>query len=538
MNEPKTLATHAPGSSSNSGGVESLGSAVDVAQAAQALDEAIAKRVQPEQYETWFRRSALARIDEDQVVIAVQNGFARDWLENYYLRILENAVFAVLERRLPVRLVVDPELAASADIPAVAGAPVGAPVGAPAQTPADELTTSPASHQPVPATRATPNARPAGTMDDSPNGPIPATAPIPTPASARGPAQLHWNSDVVLNTKYTFDNFVVGPCNRFAHAAAMGSAEQPGKNYNPFFLHGRVGVGKTHLLQAVCGMILERQPDSHILYLSCETFVNHFISALENGDLDSFRNKYRSIDVLVVDDIHLLANKERTQEEFFHTFNTLYNAEKQIVLSSDSPPKDIPTLQDRLVSRFKWGMVTEVEPPCLETRMAIVKRKSRDKGFEFPDDVTGLIADHVTDNVRELEGAVTRLMAYSSLTTKPVTMPLAREALGELFQVRRGEPTMEDIITVVTERYGVKLSELQSKRRTNAITWPRQIAMFLARQITRHSLEEVGAYFGGRDHTTVMYAVSKVQRRLGEEQDVRDQVDQLLQRLTGRTLEA
>tara|TARA_R110002095_G_scaffold2495_7_gene10250 strand:- start:172 stop:1800 length:1629 start_codon:yes stop_codon:yes gene_type:complete len=542
---------------------------MDVKQAAQALDEAIAKRVQPEQYETWFRRSALVRIDQDQVVLAVQNGFARDWLENYYLRILENAVFAVLDRRLPVRLIVDPELAAAADAPAVANAPVAGQTAlpidelatqnghreatGPAWAPASPMERGPGAssehgaqrdeyapaardlssngHAPVPAAPrdlAQPSAAPSG----------PHSQPIPAAGPARGPAQLHWNSDVVLNTKYTFDNFVVGPCNRFAHAAAMGSAEQPGKSYNPFFLHGRVGVGKTHLLQAVCGMILERQPDSRILYLSCETFVNHFISALENGDLDSFRNKYRSIDVLVVDDIHLLANKERTQEEFFHTFNTLYNAEKQIVLSSDSPPKDIPTLQDRLVSRFKWGMVTEVEPPCLETRMAIVKRKSRDKGFEFPDDVTGLIAEHVTDNVRELEGAVTRLMAYSSLTTKPVTLPLAREALGELFQVRRGEPTMEDIITVVTERYGVKLSELQSKRRTNAITWPRQIAMFLARQITRHSLEEVGAYFGGRDHTTVMYAVSKVQKRLGEEQDVREQLDQLLQRLTGRTLDA
>ena len=204
------------------------------------------------------------------------------------------------------------------------------------------------------------------------------------------------------------------------------------------FLHGSVGVGKTHLLQALCYRILERNPDSRILYLSCETFVNHFISALENGDLAAFRTKYRNVDVLVVDDIHLLANKERTQEEFFHTFNQLHNSQKQIVLSSDSPPKDIPTLQDRLVSRFKWGVVAEIEPPCFETRMAIVRRKSRERGEPFPDEVSQLIAEHVVDNVRELEGAVTRLLAFAAMTSRPVSATLAREALGELLISRAG----------------------------------------------------------------------------------------------------
>ena len=222
------------------------------------------------------------------------------------------------------------------------------------------------------------------------------------------------SSDFVLNDQYTFDNFVVGPCNRFAHAAAMGASETPG-TYNPFFLHGSVGLGKTHLLQSICFSILDGWPESRILYLSCETFVNHFIHALQDGNLLEFRHKYRNVDVLVVDDIHLLANKERTQEEFFHTFNTLYNAGKQIVLSSDSPPIDIPTLQDRLVSRFKWGMVTEVEKPCFETRMAIVKRKGlRSAGTRCPDEVAKLIAERIEANVRELEGAVTRLIGYAS----------------------------------------------------------------------------------------------------------------------------
>jgi chromosomal replication initiator protein len=259
--------------------------------------------------------------------------------------------------------------------------------------------------------------------------------------------------------------------------------------------------------------------------------VNHFISALENGDLDEFRTKYRNVDVLVVDDIHILANKERTQEEFFHTFNTLYQAGKQLVLSSDSPPKDIPTLQERLVSRFKWGMVTEVEPPCYETRMAIVKRKSRDQGRELPDAVAQLIAEKIDQNVRELEGAVTRLLGFSSLTGKPLTLELAREALGDLLQVRHGTPTMDDIISAVTGKFGVKLSELQSKRRTKSITHPRQVAMFLARRITRHSLEEVGGFFGGRDHSTVIYAVARVAKAVRSDPEVRDQVEDLLGRL-------
>jgi chromosomal replication initiator protein len=270
-------------------------------------------------------------------------------------------------------------------------------------------------------------------------------------------------------------------------------------------------LGKTHLLQSLCWSILERNPDARILFLSCETFVNHFINALENGDLAKFRNKYRNVDVLVVDDIHLLANKDRTQEEFFHTFNTLYQSSKQIVLSSDSPPKDIPSLQERLVSRFKWGLVTEIEPPCFETRMAILKRKSREKGRELTDEVASLLAERIDSNIRELEGSVTKLIGFASVSGLPITTDLARETLRELFTARRGQPSMENILTLVTEHYGVKLSDLQSKKRTNAIAYPRQVAMYLARQITRHSLEEIGGFFGGRDHSTVIHAVEKME---------------------------
>jgi chromosomal replication initiator protein len=350
-----------------------------------------------------------------------------------------------------------------------------------------------------------------------------------------GASGLLVNSDIGLNPKYTFENFVVGPCNRFAHAAAVGAAEAPGKSYNPFFLHGSVGLGKTHLLQSLCFALLERNPKTRILYLSCETFVNHFISALENGDLQKFRNKYRNVDVLVVDDIHVLANKDRTQEEFFHTFNTLYQSGKQIVLSSDSPPKDIPTLQERLVSRFKWGLVTEIEPPCYETRMAILKRKSRERGREIPDDVACLLAQRIDSNIRELEGAVTKLIGFAGVSCQPVSCELAREALRDIFETRKGLPSMEDILTLVCEHFEVKISELQSKKRTNAIAYPRQIAMYLARQITRHSLEEIGGFFGGRDHSTVIYAIEKVGLLIAEDSEARGVVEGFLARLQGPT---
>ena len=479
------------------------------------VQDALQRRVQREQFETWFRRANLVRIDDREVEVAVQNRFARDWLQNYYVETLEQAVQAVLGVKRRIRLTVDPELAV----------PVR-PAPSPSMPTAHVESTVPATASPGGSAAPTDGsaARGAGSHKSG-------AGPLDPPLSP--PGGLLWNSDVVLNPKYTFENFVVGPCNRFGHAAAMGAGEQPGKHYNPFFLHGRVGVGKTHLLQAVCYSILSHWSNARILYLSCETFVNHFIAALENGDLTEFRNKYRQVDVLVVDDIHLLANKERTQEEFFHTFNTLYNAGKQIVLSSDSPPKDIPTLQDRLVSRFKWGMVTEIEPPCYETRMAIVKRKSRDRGFQMPDDVAQLIAEHIDENVRELEGAVTRLMGYSSLIGKPVTVELAREGLADLLHVRRGAPSMDDIIQEVTQHFGVKLSELQSKKRTKSIAYPRQVAMYLARKVTRQSLGEIGGWFGGRDHSTVLYAVDRVSSLMGKEASCKQSVEELLGRLQG-----
>lgn len=488
-------------------------SASDLADAWLVLSSAIRERIQPEQFETWFRRAALVHLEDARVVLAVQNNFSRDWLRNYYLDALQGAVTATFGGERRVEIEVDPELTA-----------VRRPTGEP---------TTPAAPHPAGGNGHAHSAR-NGSPSHAPGTDRPAhTAAREStePAIRPGTGGLVRGSDVGLNPKYTFENFVVGPCNRFAYAAAMGTAEAPGKVYNPLFLHGNVGLGKTHLLQSLCSSLLATWPEVRILFLSCETFVNHFINALENGDLERFRNKYRNVDVLVVDDIHLLANKERTQEEFFHTFNTLYNAGRQIVLSSDSPPKDIPTLQERLVSRFKWGLVTEVEPPCFETRMAILKRKSRERGHELDDDVAKLLAERIDTNIRELEGAILKLLAFADLSNQPVTPELARTTLGELFVTRRGQPTMDDIIGVVTRAFSVKLSELQSKRRTNAVAYPRQIAMYLARKITRHSLEEVGGFFGGRDHSTVLYGVDKIERLMLEDADTRRSVEGLLAEL-------
>ena len=436
--------------------------------------------VRREQFETWFRRARLIGIDATSVTIAVHNRFTRDWLVNYYLPILERAVEHVLHGKRQVQFMVDPEMV---------GARTG---GVPGRTPAE------------------------------------AGQAAPRPAALPEEVGLLDTSDVSLNQNYRFDNFVVGPCNRFAHAACVGVSERPGRIYNPLFLHGSVGLGKTHLLQSLCHTVLERAPRSRILYLSCETFVNHFINALENGDLEKFRHKYRNVDLLVVDDIHILANKERTQEEFFHTFNTLYNAGKQIVLSSDSPPVDIPTLQDRLVSRFKWGLVTELEQPCYETRMAILKRKSRDRGHELPEDVARLLAERIDSNIRELEGAVNRVLGFAALSNQPVSVDVVRQCLRDLFVIKKSAASIEDILTVVTGHFQVKLSDLQSRKRTNAIAFPRQVAMYLTRRITRMSLEEIGGYFGGRDHSTVLYAVQKIARVAREDPSCQELIAKLL----------
>lgn len=313
-------------------------------------------------------------------------------------------------------------------------------------------------------------------------------------------------SPLSLNADYVFDNFVTGPCNRLAHACCLAVSDALGTAYNPVFIHGNVGLGKTHLLQAVCHRVLDRDPAARIMYLSCETFVNHFIEAVERGALDTFRYCYRHVDLLVIDDIQFLAGRDRTQEEFFHTFNTLYQVNKQIILSADSPPPEIPRLEERLVSRFNWGLVARVDAPGLETRQAIVRKKMKMYDMELSEEVVLAIASRLQSNSRELEGALHRIRGLAALENRPIDVALALEAIGEGREPPKREIRIEEIMNIVIERFDVKRSDLQGRRRSRSIALPRQICMYLARRYTHHSLEEIGGFFGGRDHTTVLHA--------------------------------
>jgi chromosomal replication initiator protein len=336
-----------------------------------------------------------------------------------------------------------------------------------------------------------------------------------------------------LNPDYVFENFVTGPCNRLAHAACTAVSEQPGQAYNPLFVHGGVGLGKSHLLQAVCQQVLERNAESRILYLSCDSFINQFINAIESGEMNQFRYRYRHVDMLVIDDIHFLAGRDRTQEEFFHTFNTLYQGHKQIILSADCPPSEIPELEERLVSRFNWGLVARIDRPCYETRVAIVQKKARMRGLAIPENVVCYVAGKVESNTRELEGAVVKIQGMAMLQNGMIDIDLAKAALGESAGNEQKRVTIQQIFEAVTKYYSVRLSDLQSKKRHKSIAFPRQVCMFLARRHTRYSLEEIGGYFGGRDHTTVLHAERKVERDTKNDPRVADQLHQIENQLTG-----
>lgn len=336
-----------------------------------------------------------------------------------------------------------------------------------------------------------------------------------------------------LNPDYVFDNFVTGPCNRLPHAASSAVADQPGKAYNPLFIHGGVGLGKTHLLQAICQRVLERAPMSRILYLSCDSFVNQFINAVGQGDMNQFRFRYRNVDALVIDDIHFLAGHDRTQEEFFHTFNTLHHLHKQIILSADCSPSEIPQLEERLISRFNWGLVARIDKPCYETRVAILKKKALMRGLEMPDDVVCYVASKVENNTRELEGSIIKLQSMAMLTKGPIDMDIAKQALGESASAEQRRITIQQILDAVTKYYNVRLSDLQSKKRHKSIAFPRQVCMYLARRHTHYSLEEIGGYFGGRDHTTVLHAVRTVDADFKEDRDINKQISHLEGLLVG-----
>jgi len=337
-----------------------------------------------------------------------------------------------------------------------------------------------------------------------------------------------------LNPKYTFDTFVIGNSNRFAHAACLAVAEAPAQAYNPLFIYGGVGLGKTHLMHAIGHYILNQTPNAKVVYVSSEKFTNELINSIRDDKNNEFRNKYRNVDILLIDDIQFIAGKESTQEEFFHTFNALHEANKQIVISSDRPPKEIPTLEDRLRSRFEWGLISDIQPPDLETRIAILKKKAKVENIEVPDDVMNYIATKIQSNIRELEGALIRIVAYSSLTNKEITLDLAEEALKDIFSTNKPRKITVDLIKeVVSKDFNVKVEDFNSKKRTRSIAYPRQIAMYLTRELTDLSLPKIGEEFGGRDHTTVIHAYDKISKEMATDEDLKNRIDALIKDIKG-----
>jgi chromosomal replication initiator protein len=335
-----------------------------------------------------------------------------------------------------------------------------------------------------------------------------------------------------LHPDYTFDNFVVGPSNRLAHASCVAVSQSPGNTYNPLFVYGNSGLGKTHLLHAVCFETQRKSNGAVIQFLSCEDFVNRFIRAIEEGDLSGFQSQFRTVDMLVIDDVQFLREREHSQEEFFHTFNALYNNGKQIILSADCPPSKIPSLETRLISRFNWGLVTRIDPPSYETRIAIVQKKAHVRGLDISDEIAEYIARKVHANIRELEGALTTIYAVATTTKKEIDLELAQTALEGQIKAATRHISITDIIEVVTDHFDVRLADLQSKKRSQSITEPRQICMYLARNLTKHSLEEIGGHLGGRDHTTVMHACSKISQAKKSDPQMNVLLEELTKQIT------
>ncbi len=360
------------------------------------------------------------------------------------------------------------------------------------------------------------------------SGPLTGKTAEPGWEAAPAPAAPSLLQFEPLNPQYTFDTYVIGASNKMAHATAEAVARRPAQSYNPLFVYGGVGLGKTHLMQATGNAILARYPEKQVAYLSAEQFVNIFIDAIKRNERLSFQHTFRNVDVLLIDDIHFLAGKESTQEEFFHTFNTLYNRKKQIIISSDRPPKDIPTIEDRLRSRFEWGLIVDIAPPDFEMRVAILRRKCEFDNIELSDDVLEYIANKIRSSIRELEGAYAKITAHIHFSKEPVDVETAGRLLGEIYDRPVKEISIEKIQRKVAEYYHIKPSDIIGKNRSRSIARPRQIAMYLSRKLTRHSFPEIGTFFGNKDHTTVLFAVNKIEKEMESDAKLREVIQHFI----------
>jgi chromosomal replication initiator protein len=365
------------------------------------------------------------------------------------------------------------------------------------------------------------------------DGGLSAPAAVSAPVAAGSQARFDWDGAAQLNARYTFDAFVIGSGNQFAHAACQAVAQRPSKAYNPLFLYGGVGMGKTHLMQAIGHEVKRVMPQAAICYVSSEKFTNEMINSLRYDKMTTFRDKFRNVDVLLIDDIQFLAQKERTQEEFFHTFNALHESMKQIVIASDRPPKELPEIEDRLRSRFEWGLIADIQPPDLETKVAILQKKAEQERITLPTDVALFIASNIRSNVRELEGALIRLVAHSSLTNTDITLPYSQQVLKNFIDSQARKVTIESIQKAVAEQFGLRLLEIKAKNNSRAIVYPRQIAMYLAKHLTEASLPEIGRQFGGKHHTTVLHSVEKIEETRKTDKDLNRMLNKLTEQLGG-----
>jgi chromosomal replication initiator protein len=418
-------------------------------------------------YRTWFAEAEGVELSDDAFVLGVPNDFTREWIEGHFLGLIGAAVRDVTGQERRVALSVTERM------------------------------------------------------------------PAATPAPAEAPKRSGGAADSGMNPKYTFDLFVIGSSNRFAHAAALAVAEAPAQAYNPLFIYGGTGLGKTHLMQAIAQYVAEHSSDLSVRYVTSETFMNDFINSLRDKRIEGFKQRYRTYDLLLVDDVQFFEHKERIQEEFFHTFNSLYEAGSQIIMSSDRPPREIATLEERLRSRFEWGLITDVQPPDLETRIAILRKKVKTDGIHVPDpQVLSFIASRISTNIRELEGALTRVVAFTSLTGRALSVELAEDVLKDVFpQGEAAEVSIQRIQELVSERFQLTLEELCGEKRSQNIVYPRQVAMYLSRELTDSSLPKIGKEFGGRDHTTVIHATSKIARLIREDRSVYNLVQELTARV-------
>jgi chromosomal replication initiator protein len=424
----------------------------------------------PANYETWLKETALVAVDDNRFRVAVPNGFAKDWLETRYRSLISQTLARVVGYSVQVEFEVR-----------------------------EGLTTAETDEQPA--------------AQRSQLGPVRLE-----PGRVGGPE----GGSASLNPRYTFRNFIVGSANRLAHAASLSVAERPGQAYNPLFLYGGVGLGKTHLMHAIGNQVIARFPRKRVVYATSEKFTNEFITSIQQGKIDDFRGRYRRIDLLLIDDIQFIADKERTQEEFFHTFNAIHEDGKQIVLSSDRPPKLIVTLEERLRSRFEWGLIADLTAPDLETRIAILRAKAEEQSVPIGSDVLEFIARKVISNIRELEGALNRIVAYASMGGMPITIELAQAVLSNvLYNPKRRMVTPERIAQAVADYYGVEMDQLRGQKRDRAIVTPRQIAMYLMRAETDVSLLRIGQELGGRDHSTVLHACDKIDRESQDNEELR-----------------